>query len=172
MAIPAVGTRQSRSRPWAGYVAAAWAFVFSLQSFYYAVGGTVGADTFPPSLVEPLLARERTAVALMWATGMLKVIAGVLALALVRQWGRKVPRPLLLAAGWGAVAIMGVYEGAASWVQHALMVAGVIAIPAGLGRRSAYWHLVFWDPWWLIGGLLFGLATRQMIRRRSSHPCA
>ncbi len=35
-------------------------------------------------------------------------------------------------------------------------VTGVIGLLAGLGRTSAYWHLVFWDPWWLIGGLLFG----------------
>ncbi len=83
-------------------------------------------------------------------------------LALVQHWGRKIPRRQLLVARGIAVAIMGIYEGAASWVQHALMVAGVIDIPAGLGRRSAYWHLVFWDPWWLVGGLLFGLATRHM----------
>lgn len=166
MAIPSVGATQSRSRPWAGYAAAAWAFVFSLQSFYYAVGGTAGVATFPPSLVTPLLAREPAAVATMWATGVLKVIAGVLALALVQHWGRKIPRRLLLVAGGIAVAIMGIYEGAASWVQHALMVAGVIDIPAGLGRRSAYWHLVFWDPWWLVGGLLFGLATLHMYARR------
>lgn len=165
MATPSVSTIPSQSPAWAGYAAAAWAFVFSLQSFYYAAGGTVGADTFPPSLVTPLLARESASVALMWVTGVLKVIAGVLGLALIQQWGRKLPRWLLLAAAWGAVAIMGIYEGAASWVQHALMVAGAISIPAGLGRTSAYWHLVFWDPWWLIGGLLFGLAARQYQRR-------
>jgi hypothetical protein len=39
------------------------------------------------------------------------------------------------------------------------MVAGVLDIPAGLGEASARWHLVLWDPWWLLGGVLLGLAT-------------
>jgi hypothetical protein len=158
-------TTHSRSPAWAGYAAATWAFIFSLQSFYYAAGGTAGAETFPPSMVQPVQARDPTWVAIMWATGALKVIAGVLALALVQAWGRKLPRWLLLAAGWGATALLGLYEGAASWVQHALMVAGAIDIPAGLGRTSAYWHLLLWDPWWFLGGVLFGLATWHYQRR-------
>lgn len=150
---------RSRSLAWAGYAAAAWSFLFSLQSFYYAAGGTAGARTWPPAIAAGVLARDPRWIALMWGTGAVKVVAGLFALALVRPWGRAIPRRLRVAAACGAVAIMGGYEGVASLVQHALMLAGVIAIPTGLGRTAAWWHLLLWDPWWLIGGIVFWLAS-------------
>lgn len=155
----------SRPRAWPGYAACAWALLFSLQSFYYAAGGTAGARTWPSAIAAGVLARDPTWIAVMWGTGALKVLAGLLALTLVRPWGRLILRWLLLAAAWGAVTIMGLYEGAASWAQHGLMIAGVIGIPPGLGRTAAWWHLLLWDPWWLVGGLLFAAAAWQYQRR-------
>lgn len=150
---------QSQAASWVGYAACAWAVVFAAVSFYWAVGGTVGVNTNAPAITKHVLAREPTWIAIMWGTGVLKIIAALLALMLVRTWGRAFPRWLVLIAAWGAVAIMGVYEGAASLIQHALMVAGVISTPAGLGATSARWHLLLWDPWWLVGGILFGVAA-------------
>jgi len=149
----------SRSPVWAGYAACAWAFTFAAVSFYWAAGGTVGVTMNAPAITGPVLARDPGWIAILWATGVLKVIAGLLALALVRPWGRLFPRWLLTIAAWGTVAVMGLYEGAASLIQHALMVAGVIETPAGLGSTSARWHLLLWDPWWLVEGILFGTAA-------------
>ncbi len=159
------GDKRSRSLAWAGYAAWAWAVAFAALSFYWAVGGRFGVETNAPAITKPVLAGDPGWIALLWLTGVLKLIAALLALALVRPWGRALPRWLLLAGGWGAFAIMAVYEGAASLLQHALMVAGAIATPAGLGETSARWHLALWDPWWLLGGLLFGLATWAYQRR-------
>jgi len=39
------------------------------------------------------------------------------------------------------------------------MVAGVIRILAGLGHTAAVWHVLLWDPWWLMGGILFIIAA-------------
>jgi hypothetical protein len=148
---------------WVGYAACAWALVFSLQSFYYAAGGTAGANTWPPSIVEPVLAREPLWVAIMWVTGALKVLLALLALALVWSRGRGLLRRLLLAGAWGATAFLGLY-GLANLVQHGLMVAGVVGIPEGLGETAARWHLFLWDPYWLLGGVLFAVAARQYQR--------
>lgn len=156
----------SCSTPWAAYAACAWAFAFAALSAYWAAGGTAGIEANAPAITAPVLARDPAWIALMWGTAALKVVAGLLALALAGlSWSRALPRRLLLAAGWSAVAVMGLYEGAASWVQHALMVAGVIATPAGLGRTAAQWHLWLWDPWWLAGGVLFAIATWRYMRR-------
>jgi hypothetical protein len=54
---------------------------------------------------------------------------------------------------------MGLYGGA-SFLQHLLMLTGALALPAGLGRVGAQWHLTLWDPWWLFGGLLFTAVVR------------
>lgn len=164
-AAVAVPAPASRAAAWAAYAACAWALAFAAVSFYWAAGGTAGIDSIGPALTQPVLARHPGWVAIMWATGVLKVALALLALALVRPWRRLLPRWLLLAAAWVAGAIMLVYEGAASLIQHALMVAGVIATPAGLGETAARWHLVLWDPWWLVGGILFVAATWQYQRR-------
>jgi len=78
-----------------------------------------------------------------------------------------VPRPWPASPGehdldrsqWGLFA-PAIY-GAASLVQHALMVIGATPTPLALGSEAARWHLVLWDPWWIIGGVLFVLAARR-----------
>jgi hypothetical protein len=143
--------------------------VFAAVSVYWAAGGTAGTATIGPAITEPVLARDPTWVTLMWGTVALKVLAGLLALALVRPWGRSVPRRLLLTAAWGAGALMALYAGTASLVQHGLMAAGTLSIPAGLGATALRWHLVLWDPWWLLGGLLFVAAAWSYQRRSRGH---
>jgi hypothetical protein len=153
----------SQPLKWAGYAAAIWAFLFAAMSFYWALGGRIGLDTIGDAITRPALAGDPTILAIVWITGALKVVAGVVALALVRPWGRTIPRWTPLLAGWGASALFLVY-GAANLVQDTLIVAGAIATPAGLGATAARWHLFFWDPWWLLGGVFFALATRSFSR--------
>ncbi|HWE64116.1 MAG TPA: DUF3995 domain-containing protein [Chloroflexota bacterium] len=164
---------QSTSATWAGYAACAWALVFAGLSFYWAVGGTVGSDTIGPALTRPVAAGDPAWIALLWATGVLKVLLGILALALVCPWGRLLPRLPLLVTVWGASAVMALYEGLASLVQHALMAAGVVDVPQGLGETAMRWHLLLWDPWWLLGGILLGVAAWGYQRRsRPAVPAA
>jgi hypothetical protein len=145
---------------WAGYAAATWAFLFAATSFYWALGGRLGVETIGPGITGPVLAGDPTILAVVWITGALKVMAGVVALALVQPWGRRIPRWALLLAGWGASALFLVY-GAANLIQDALVVAEAIPTPAGLGAVAARWHLFLWDPWWLLGGVLFALSSRS-----------
>jgi Protein of unknown function (DUF3995) len=98
--------------------------------------------------------RESGFVTEVWVTGALKVIAGLLALALVRPWGRSLPRRLLVIATW-VVAIGLVLYGIGNLVQHGLMEVGAVDVPDGLGADAVTWHLALWDPWWLLGGILF-----------------
>jgi hypothetical protein len=123
------------SPAWAGYAACAWALAFSGISFYWAAGGTSGGEAIGPAITK--LAHDPAFTAILWSTGALKLVGGVLALALVQPWGRRLPRRLLLAAAWG----------------------GGIPIPSGLGHTAALWHVLLWDPWWLLGGILFVLAA-------------
>lgn len=152
----------------AGYAACIWALAFAAASFYWAAGGTAGAETIGPALAGLALARDPEFVAILWITGALKAVAGLLALALTGARPGRLPVPLprwmLLLAGWAAAAGLILYGGA-SFVQHALMVAGAVAIPAGLGATGARWHLLLWDPWWLLGGTLFAIAAWGYGRR-------
>jgi hypothetical protein len=104
---------------------------------------------------------------LLAVTGVLKVLAGLVALALVRPWGRVVPRRLLLVAAWGPAAIFCLYA-AANFVDHGLMESGARSIPDALGADALRWHLLLWDPWWLLGGILFAAAAWQFGRGTGS----
>lgn len=131
------------------------------MSFYWAAGGTVGFGTLSPIIKS--LARTPLFVAVVWATGVLKLLLGLLALALVQSWGRAFPRWLLRAAVWVAGIFMALYGGA-NLLVRGLMALGVIATPASMHSAAAEWHLLLWDPWWLLGGVLFigvALATSR-----------
>lgn len=138
---------------WLAYGAALWAFLFAALSFYWGLGGRAGAVTLGPALMAAAADPWFVATGL-WGVGVVKALGGLVALGLVQPWGRRLPRCLLRAAAWvgGRLALL---YGAASLVQHALMLTGVIAAPAGLGRIAARWHLLLWDPWWILGGVLF-----------------
>jgi hypothetical protein len=56
-----------------------------------------------------------------------KVLAGVLALTLVRPWGRRVDRRLLSISAWVTGALLTLY-GAAGLLQAAAVLAGVVSV--------------------------------------------
>ena len=119
----------------AARLTAVWAVAFAALSVFWAAGGTWGADT----LGRRWPTDERTAgwVAFLWFTVVLKLAIGALAWAVgyevfAGRWGQV----LRVLAYVGAVIMVG-YEGVASLVEHALIVAGVLDVPAGLGDTAA-----------------------------------
>ncbi|RLU94710.1 DUF3995 domain-containing protein [Streptomyces griseocarneus] len=125
------------------------------------MGGMAGAaSTIAPSLVE--LARDRNPgfVAVLWVTGVLKVIGGLLGLALVhrRVWGRGMNRFLQLMA-WGAGVLL-IWHGALFVVQGLLVQTHVMSIDPELLTVSR-WYTYLWGPWFVVGGLAFLLAARS-----------
>lgn len=153
----ATAARLRRVR-WSGAAAAAWSVSFALPSLYWAAGGTLGAGTIGPAVEGPALAREPAFVAFLWATASAKLLGGLLGLMLAGRLLRAVPHRMTVLAGWMVAALLLLY-GAANGVQHVLMAAGVVAVPAGIGRHALLWHLLLWDPVWLAGGVLFALAA-------------
>ncbi len=83
---------------WPGYVACTLGLLYAAVSAYWALGGDAGLATVGGAIEE--LARTRTplALAVAWGAAFLKGVAALLALPLVRSWGRRLPRRLLLLA--------------------------------------------------------------------------
>jgi hypothetical protein len=50
------------------------------------------------------------------------------------------------------------------------MGTGATAIPRGLDAHALPWHLWVWDPHWILGGLLFLLASATSARPRRLPP--
>jgi hypothetical protein len=140
------------------YAACVVAALYAVVSFYWALGGTAGIDTLGGSLEE--LARDGDPVVL-WlagAAGLLKVAGAVLALALVRPWGRLLPRRLLLVAAWAGSVVLVLYGGLYV-VGGALVLAGAVDVSGSLDRTALWWHVLVWDLWFLVWGMLLGLAA-------------
>ena len=83
---------------------------------------------------------------------MAKVAGGLLALALVRPWGRVIPRRWLL-TGAAAASVLLVGYGGLSVLLGALVLAGVIHPAGGVDRTALRWHVGVWDMWFLVWGI-------------------
>lgn len=145
-----------RSARWAGYAAAAWGLLFAAASFYWAAGGRFGLDTLPSEISER---RDFWFVLFgLWGAGAAKLCAGALGLALTRSAGHRLRyRPLLVLGGLAGIALS--LYGGLNLLVRALMAVGLMHTPASMHSAVATWHLVLWDPWWMVGGLLLLAAT-------------
>jgi hypothetical protein len=147
-----------RRRTWAAYAAAWWAGVFAAVSLYWALGGMIGLDTVGGQIEE--LARKGEGGVLAWGATVLKAAGVVFALALAQRWGRVFPRGLMLFAGWAGTAVLIGYAGMTVGTEL-LVVLGAIEPPAGIDWYAFYWHLAVWDPYFLVWGVLLGVAVRH-----------
>ena len=154
-----------RPTPWAAYAACAWAFVFAVPSFYWAAGGTTSLDsTVSPDLLRLAYDRVPWFVAVLWITGAMKVFAGLLALALVRRWGRTFPYWLLLPLTWGAGTLLA-WHGGLFVVAGSLMLGGFVPAPEDPGLWTVIrWYTFLWGPWFVLGGMLFMVAGWAYLR--------
>jgi len=139
-----------------GGAAFIWSIAFAALNFYWALGGTAGSATIGQAITD--LANDPAFTIILWVTAVMKALLGLLALVLIRPPVRRIPRRVVLTFGWAAGIGMVLYGGA-SFIQHALMLTGAVHLPDGLGVTAARWHLALWDPWWLLGGILFVAVT-------------
>jgi uncharacterized ion transporter superfamily protein YfcC len=118
---------------------------------YWATGGTVG---LPPDVT---VSMNRMLFVIDIVAIPLSVGGALLALALVRPLGQRerVPRRLLLAAGWSVCALM-VLHAAPTLIEGGLMTVGILTTNLTPHDRFS---LFVYEPWWLLGGLLFSIAA-------------
>ena len=146
------------------YAACAWALAFAVVHLYWALGGTVG---LPPGMsvgMNPaLFVIDVIAVPLC-------VAGALLALSLVRPWGHLFPRRLLLVCAWAACALL-ILHSAPTLLEGGLVVAGLRDGDLSLLER---WSLFVYEPWFFIGGVLYGAAAWGYGRRPprlGPYPC-
>jgi hypothetical protein len=148
---------------WPAYAAAAVALSFGLVSVYWAAGGMAGLGTLGGTIETKARARETGLVAATWAAAALKLVGVALALALVRPWGSRVSRPALQAAAWVSAVVLTLY-GISQTVAVALVWSGVSENTQGLPAGALRWRMLLWEPWFLVWGLLLGLAAWRFSR--------
>jgi len=127
-----------------------------------ALGGTVGTQTVSPAIVQLARAHDPWVEAALWLSAFIKVLSGIVVLALIQPWGRRIPRWLLLLLAWGAGTLLFVHGGL-FFVVGVLTLSGAIRVGTPLLRLR--WYTFLWGPWWLLGGMLFLLAAWIGLRR-------
>lgn len=146
---------------WAAYAASAWSLLFALMSFYWALGGDLGVSTLGSGI--QALAHDPGFIAVVWLTGIAKLIGGLFALTLVRPWAQWLPPGWKLALAWAGGIGLALYGGV-QFVVEALALSGVLHVAGAVDWEGLRWHVWLWDPWWLVGGILFLLAAWQYQR--------
>lgn len=143
---------------WAAYGACVWGIVFGVLSIYWALGGTAFlTSTISAGLVQLVLDRVPWFIAVLWITAGLKIFAGLVALALVRPWGRIVPSWILLILTWGAGVLLAEH-GALFILMGSLLLSGVVHISVRIDWTIIRWYTSLWGPWFLLGGILLLVA--------------
>jgi hypothetical protein len=149
------------SRRW-GYAATGWATAFAVVHLYWALGGTLG---LAESAGRRLADERPTAFVLggLYGVALALVVAAGLGAALARVpiTGRRRLLPLL---GAGVATLL---------LVRAVAVEVVLLTDPGYGDgvisgAQRWWSLVLWNPWFLLGGVLFGLAG--LAARRAHSP--
>jgi uncharacterized protein DUF3995 len=158
------------SRP-AVAVAAGLAFGSAAVTAYWTVGGTALLDTVGGYPEE--LARSRTVAAVL--VGILvvavKIVGGVVALALAKLPTARLRRRVVVVAAGAGAAVLTVYGGLLV-VVGALVLTGVLDPGGSVDRRALRWHVLCWDLWFLLWGLALAVATWTSVHRIRSSVCS
>ena len=149
------------------YAAAIVAFAYALMSLYWALGGHALVTTIGGYVEQSARRGGALPVLIALAATLAKVVGGLLALALVRPWGRMVPRGWLLSGSVGASALLVVYGGL-NVLLGALVLLGVIHPTGSVDRTALRWHVGVWDLWFLMWGILLALAIVGYWRRTAT----
>ncbi len=124
-----------------------WSFAFY---YFPAFGRLTLGPTFEWAFGGPAFMAYDLAVAALF------VLAAALPLAPYRPWGARVPRWVVVAGLWTASVLLGLRGGIVA-VTDLLVVLGIV------DHTLTRW--VVYDVWFLVLGILFGAAARQLRRR-------
>ncbi|MFS8202272.1 DUF3995 domain-containing protein [Streptomyces sp. CWNU-52B] len=162
------GKAHLTERPWQVHVTVAFTLLYMAIHVYWAVGGTWGV---------PLAAQQNADAVTKanWVVSAIMLIGAIWVLALNHRIARRVPTWAVLAPLWGGVVIC-VSHAVFGFVTKSLYLAGVhdaVDFPEATGvdattlahdhHVSAVRDLWFFEPCFLIQGLLLALVGRQFI---------
>ena len=126
---------------------------FAAVSAYWLVGGTRLVETIGGALERQARVRNAAAVVGMSAVVVLKVIAALLPVVVVRDRKRSAWMRGLNVLAWTEAGILTLY-GLVYTTVGLLVQADVLHSPDGSNEHALAWHTYLWDPWFLVWGLL------------------
>ncbi|MBN6189080.1 DUF3995 domain-containing protein [Aneurinibacillus sp. BA2021] len=134
-----------------------WSIMFSGMSFYWAMGGLVGARSLGGSIYELSLNPSPSFVMIVWLTGFIKLLGLILLLMLLVQW----KKPVLTKILYYVVKVVGVLlflYGLLNFVTITLSMFNILDFD--LDSYATFWRLIFWEPFWMLGGIFYFFSVK------------
>jgi hypothetical protein len=160
--------RYTQTSVWPAYVGCLWALMYAVfVRFYQAAGGTIGISGQPKD--------PESLYMVSYIAGLIILVCGFVLIALVKPWGRVVPkripfiggrkihRLIILIPTLFCTAFL-IAHGVAGIITKVLFLAGVITIdfPGFVDfdvQKDALWDLLVYEPWFFIMGILASLTA-------------
>ncbi|MFD3507913.1 DUF3995 domain-containing protein [Nocardia sp. NPDC058666] len=144
---------------WAVIAAVAWSCVFAAVHVFWALGGSVGLASSAGADLATRRPPMFVAVGLWGVGGALLVGAVFVGVAAVAPMSRRRRRVM----GWliGLAGVVLLVRGVLVEVALAVDVGGV---RGEVGSHQTWWSLVLWNPWFMLGGVVFIAAGRGIAK--------
>ncbi|MFJ5714536.1 DUF3995 domain-containing protein [Neobacillus sp. NPDC093127] len=135
-----------------------WTILFSGLSFYWAMGGMFGVRSLGGAIYEMALNPAPSFVKIVWITGYIKLLGVVWLLMLLMKWRKPWIQTTLYLITKICGLLLFLY-GLLNFVTISLSAIGVLNFD--LDRYATFWRLVFWEPYWMIGGIFYFFSIKK-----------
>lgn len=136
-----------------------WTSVFAIMSFYWATGGMAGVRSLGGEIYEISLNPELSFIIVVWMTGFIKLLGVILLLMLLVRW-RSIIKAKSLYYITKFVGILLFLYGLLNFTTISLSAFNILDF--NLDGYATFWRLVFWEPFWMIGGLFYFYSVRKV----------
>lgn len=138
------------------YAGIIWTLLFAGMSFYWAAGGMLGVRSLGGEIYQRALEQDPSFVPIVWATGVIKLGGVILLWLVIMQVGpdpfRKTVMVICIVVG----VLMALY-GLLNMLTISLAAFGILNFQ--LDAYATGWRLAFWEPFWILGGVLYILTA-------------
>ncbi|WP_010269168.1 DUF3995 domain-containing protein [Paenibacillus senegalensis] len=135
-----------------------WTVIFSGMSFYWAMGGQLGLKSLGGSIYEMSQNPDPSFVRIVWLTGFVKLLGIPLLLGLYVKWKKPIAAKAFYYVTKAAGICIFLY-GFLNFITIALSALGILDFD--LEASATFWRLVFWEPFWMIGGMFYFFAVKR-----------
>lgn len=135
-----------------------WTLVFAGMSFYWALGGMLGARSLGGAIYEMALKPDPSFTIIVWLSGFIKLLGVVLLLLPLIHWKKPVIERILYVIIKAAGIFLFLY-GLLNFITISLSALNILDFD--LDDFATFWRLVFWEPYWMLGGIFYFFAVKN-----------
>lgn len=135
-----------------------WTVIFAAMSFYWAMGGLIGARSLGGSIYEMAMNPSHSFLVVLWLTGFIKLLGLLLLSLLLIQWKKPLLKSLLFYVVKCAGVLLFLY-GFLNFITITLSQFHILDFD--LEPYAVLWRLSFWEPFWMIGGVFYFYSIKK-----------